>query len=441
MRLSPSIRPVHLSVIAAILLGGIAASWADQVGNKDALQKAFNEINQRRERWFNGEDAALKSDANAVKAIANYYIHRISHTPENKDFIQAVHKEFNSAISRIEKPAKNNRAFVDLFAPALVASLQEVFANNNVKTDGSVVVNAAMMLPTMARLQHPAINDYLTKLVQDEKGTHDAVRLYALKALRETMPIRLQLEPDATLPQFEDFNDAKQNARRLFDAKNVDALTKYIEGADRPQKVDSMTPEQIETLRYLRREAIASLSQAGAPAVVALKKPEKVFGLVAPTLLKVLAGDLQPPPTLSEKVEAALGLCAMRYPKMPEYNPDLANYLIGRTLLDFTAKYNEDLINFSVVGAKRQVPYLPWKGDAARLKAGLKQLVDNAQGASARAGAEGLELRSGAILNSISMYKNTEIARVQELNLYVTKIAPKDGKPFKNLKVPEIQLK
>ncbi|MSQ93971.1 MAG: hypothetical protein EXR98_05375 [Gemmataceae bacterium] len=436
MRLYFSIRRWQLFVSAAILLSAIGANRADQVGNKEVLQKSFNETNQRREKLFSGEEQASKADANLAKAVANYYIHRISNTAENP---VTLHKDFASAIGRIEKSGKN-RAFVDLFAPALVASMKEVLANNNVKTDGTVVVNAAMMLPAMARLQHHSINDYLASLVQDEKETHDAVRHYALKAVREVMPIRIQLEPDPTQPQFEDFNDPKQNARRLYDQKNVDALAKYI---NRPLKVEGMTQAQIDVIRYLRREAIVALAQTSAPAVSALKKPMKMDGLVAPTLMKVLAGSVQPPPSLSEKIEAALGLCAMRYPNMPEYNPDVANFLIGRTLLEFTTEYNKDLVNFAIVGAKKQLPLIPFKGDSNRLTAGLKLLAENAAAGkvpTARASADQLILKFAPIATNISTYKNVGGERVQDLNQYVNQIMPKELKPFKNLNVPAIQL-
>ncbi len=427
-----------LCASSAIILTAIGASSADQVGNKEALQKAFNENAQRREQLFTGQEQAKAGDAKIATAAANFYLHRITNTSENP---LAIQKDFTNAIFKLEK-APSSRAFVNYFAPALVNSMKEVFANNNVKVDGPVVVNAAMMLPMMARLQDGAINDYLIFLIQDEKGTHDVVRHYALKALREVMPIRVQLDTDSTLSKFEDFNDASQNARRKYDAKNVNALAGYIEYIERPRKPDTITPGQIEIVRFLRREAIISLAQAGAPAVSALKKPVKMEGLVAPVLLKVLAGDVEPSPSMSEQIEAALGLCAMRYPNMPDYNPEIAHFLIGRTLKKFTTEYNKDLINFAIVGAKKQVPYLFWKGEANRLKSGLKQLADNsAKIPAARTSAEQLEIKFGPIFNSISTYKNVGGERVQDLDEYLPRITPKDSKVFKNLpKAPEIKL-
>ena len=36
-----------------------------------------------------------------------------------------------------------------------------------------------------------------------------------------------------------------------------------------------------------------------------------------------------------ERIEAAIGLCHLKYPNMPEYNKDVAVYLVGLTLLEF----------------------------------------------------------------------------------------------------------
>src|SRR5207244_1546371 len=103
--------------------------------------------------------------------------------------------------------------------------------------------------------------------------------------------------------------------------------------------------EEQMAVRFIRREAIIALAQAGAPAVSAVpdkvaKKAPNPVGLVAPTLLKVLAGNLQPPPSSHEKIEAAIGLCNMKHPNMPEYNPGLATYLIGQMILDLSAEYS-----------------------------------------------------------------------------------------------------
>src|SRR4029079_11996231 len=132
----------------------------------------------------------------------------------------------------------------------------------------------------------------------------------------------------------ENFKDAEQNAKRKHDATNVDALVKYIE---RPApNLKNMQPDEIATLRFLRREAIIALAAAGAPAVTAHPKAPRrpLDGLVAPTLMKVLTKNgLQPPTSMNEKIEAAIGLCNLEYPWMPEYRPELAVYLVGHTLV------------------------------------------------------------------------------------------------------------
>ena len=71
---------------------------------------------------------------------------------------------------------------------------------------------------------------------------------------------------------------------------------------------------ELEALRYLRREAVISLAHAGVPAVSAIKSSGAVKGPVAYELLRVLVkgkGAYNPSPSLSERVEAALGLCLL----------------------------------------------------------------------------------------------------------------------------------
>src|SRR6516162_4331800 len=97
------------------------------------------------------------------------------------------------------------------------------------------------------------------------------------------MPITIQPGDDLEL------TDKAQNDKRKRDAKLVDALTKYIE---HPFNVKGRSAEEVDAVRFIRREAIFTLAHAGAPAVLAVnkKKKEILQGPVAPTLLKVLAG-------------------------------------------------------------------------------------------------------------------------------------------------------
>jgi len=293
------------------------------------------------------------------------------------------------------------------------------------------------MLPTMVKLKQDKVTDYLIELVNDGK-THDIVRLYALKGLKELMPITIQ-PGDNDL----DLTDKAQNRKRSRDTELVKALTTYIE---RPVDVAGMSAEEVDAVSYIRREAIISLAHAGAPAVLAVpmkskkekgKKPAPE-GMVAPTLLKVLNGDLQPPSGLHEKIEAALGLCAMKHPNMPEYDPTVATYLIGRTLVEFLERYNKELDKIAITGSGRKLPSIGYRTEATRLRDALNDFAKNGNAKSAL-----LQKAANLILESMtpkgSLYAPIDNARLGELQRYVQQLQqtrPKTGQVFKTLEAP-----
>jgi hypothetical protein len=419
----------------------------------DDLKKLNNLHDSRMRKLYTGQEQATKADAVVADAAAKWFVYRVTLPVQYKKgtppTFDTVHREFADNISAVIS-AKNNKAYVDMYAPALAAAMNEVIARNEVPAEVGTAVEAGLMLPTMAKLKHKDTSAYLVKLVEDEKGTHDVVRVYALRALRETMPIWIQQDPDPTAIKTEDFKDAVQNARRAHDIKNVDALTKYIE---RPVAVTGLSQHQVDAIRYLRREAIIALAQAGSPAVNAIaanaaqKKAEIQKGLVAPTLMKVLVkGELRPEPSMSEKIEAAVGLCNMKYPNMPEYNPHVAVFLVGQTLVEFTSEYNKDLAKFAVAGANKKVPFLPFRADSNRFKLGLAAMVANypkePKHAAGRKFAETLEGHYLKIHAQITNAKGFQAAtnEANALMLYVPQTRPKTGAVFNTLKVPPIPL-
>lgn len=414
-----------------LAIGLIGTTSAKQVGIKDNLVAAWNASSKDRGEYLAGTKKVEKETAKAAKKIADdaaeYYLYRITHRSSYK--FQVVQDEFAKDMEAANAK-KCDASFKALLGRALVASMKNVLTEQEIdKGDAVIVVNAAMMLPSMAKLKQDDVGNYLVELATS-KNTHAIVRYYALKALKDCIPIAVQ-------PSDNDYDptSAAQNARRKQDAAYVDALAKFIEQT--PVEIKSMSKPEIDAVRFVRREAIISLSAAGSPAVLALNKKQrkKDFpdGPVAPTLLKVLTKDgLQPPASLQEKVEAALGLCAMKHPNMDEYNPDVAAYLIGQTLAEFASEYSVDLANFSKNVDKKKPPFLPWKHDAKRLQDGLKKFADNANTPSAK----GLYEVGDPVLKSIATYDSFVVATLR------TQLPgrPKDGTVFKTLKTPAIPL-
>jgi hypothetical protein len=387
------------------------------------------------------QDRAQKADVKVAEAAANYYVLRVTSSLEKE--MSAVNDDFNKMVAQAmgvldltSKKPRPNRDFIDMFAPKLVDAMTQVL-NRDASKDPSTVVHASMMLQSMAKLKQEKIADYLVTLI-NKKDTHGIIQVYALKGMKEYLPV-------TSYDENANFFNKTLLAKKSTDIKYVEALAAFIE---RDIDIDELPTDQGEAVRYIRREAIASLANAGVPAVIAFAKPMKidgkmvqVEGLVAPTLLKVLAKDaLNPPTTLHEKIEASIGLLNMKISNMPDYNPDLATYLVGRTLLEFMAEYNRDLQNF--VGANKKVPFVAWKTESRRLEAAVAQW---AKTNGEKSNAERLNASAGDVLKSV--YNNQVFRPIPEgqqaaLRNVVPMLAPKTGGAvFKNAKAPAIPVK
>jgi hypothetical protein len=429
--------PIVRCCCVTLVFGSTIAWSQEQLGTKEDLTKAFTKDSPRLTKLFSGEEQATNADKKLADAAAQWYIYRITHLTWPMLTHEKVQGDFNSLANT--SATRNNRAFINLFGPALVASMKEVLSAN--KTYPTTVVHAGMMFPTMARFKQDNISDYLVGLAQDDK-TDDVTRLFALKALRELLPVDA-LDEESDL-------DKKTLAKKARDIKHIETLTKYIE---RPVKADGMHPEEVAAVRFLRREAIIALANAEAPAVAALKKVGKVEGAVAPALLRVLANNLEPTPSLPEKIEAAIGLCKMKYwntrddkklkhAHMPDYQPEVAVYFVGKALSEFISEYKRDYENFGPGKGRERVPArIPFRADAKRFEAALIDLSNNAKGSSAKALAEELKQKATPILKGIYNYQINLGDDQQFRDTFVTaKLRPKTGYVFKTLKLPEVPL-
>src|SRR5262249_6182748 len=140
-------------------------------------------------------------------------------------------------------------------------------------------------------------------------------------------------------------------------------------------------------VQYLRREAIKTLADAQNPAVAVNKKDNKVVmveGVVVVPLLKILAGETDPPPSLTEKYEAAMGVLGFK--DLLDYQPDVGYYLAGQALTDYVDAYRKDYAGFGGGKATRP-PALPWKYNADRLDKVVKDLAKGSPAAKELANA------------------------------------------------------
>ncbi|MSU78118.1 MAG: hypothetical protein EXS16_08485 [Gemmataceae bacterium] len=420
-----------------LLLAGFAAVCLVQAQEpfnfptaKD-LERAFNDTYKRRTEIMRGEVVPTgKGDDKVAEAAAQYYVFRLAHAGISYDPAK-LQREFEGFADDVAR-AKNDGAkkFANQLAPHFVSSMKQLL-DRDIRAESRLIIVGSMMLPAIARLRQEKSNDYLIELVQNPK-THDAVRVNALKALRESMPIT-PVDDDA------DFDSKSLVARLDFDAKNVAALSNYIEQS---RNLKGVPPEHFAVIRFVRREAITSLAQAGTPAVASLtkkvivkaaKREFQMEGLVAPTLLRILTDKLDPPPSLQEKLEAAHGVCSFKYPKMPDYNPDVAIYLVGRTLEDLVKDYNQDLT--SITGDPKKLPIIGYKTEAKRFQTALANLAESAKNTPAKANADRLANAFKDIFKTMSAYAPTDATKLNDAVKTINSMRPKDGQIFKNSKI------
>jgi hypothetical protein len=365
---------LRFALPALLLLAVLPVLGQQQLGTKTEVEDAFVRVRNTFTREY--VTGAFEPKKDVLDLAAQYYVYRVTWPNATSDSatMSNVLAEFKALVDQItnKETTKKNQKFVDMFAPMLVARFRQV-TDLPFQENSKAVLNGIQMLPQLGRIKHDDIGKYLAEVI-DDPAKHDAIKLYALKGLRENMPIHVLLD--------EDLIDNKLRARRDAEAKRIDALERFITR----QAPTGMTEEETRAFTYIRKEAIAALANAGAPAVSAAKREGDVKGAIAPTLLRVLIPALRPDqeapkndmrlkplPTIAEKVEAAIGILNMHpeHRKFEMYQPQIEVYAFGRFVKELGEVYNEDLPNLRInVKDKenRRPAVLPWKITSKRLE-------------------------------------------------------------------------
>jgi hypothetical protein len=446
--------PLSLSLVGLCLyaLGAALGQGQPQLGSKTDLEATFRKAGgySQLTKLATGQQVATQADKEFIDAIARWYVHRLTdaalrgdvanYGKKASELVEEFDREVaqrvnNSSISDLKK----NRAFVSKLAPALVESLKPVFQEDMLVGDNRMVqVAAATLLPRMARLKQEDLGLYLAALVKD-KTKHDAIRLYAMKGLKEFFPATRFFD------ETRDPGEAKLEKIRDLESAYIDALTGYVEGnyGGKKGEVDD------DVIRYLRREALASLGSVQMPAIGTNKRAGQVIGASAPTLLKVLTKTgLSPEPDIHEKIEAAIGLAEMKYVAVNEYRPELAVYLVGLFVEEFARKYKSEWSKLR--GTNAQVPSVAWKIQSKRLELAIKTMAVNAKpdplqihkDEQAKTEAKANQVMAGAVPILTDIYKQEDVPQQKLLDHKTTvlKLRPAVKTAFRDLKSPEIPL-
>lgn len=425
-------------MLLSIALPMAAFAQGEQKGTKE-LEEAYSRIVNQRTRWMQGTDKPTAKDAKDLETIAQWFAHRptwVTIQSDSAKLDKIVYGfEYDFVRPCMSSANNNNSEFVKQMGPHFVKAFKEVL-DLDFLPNRQAVVNVALMLPSLAKLKQEEVGDMLKDLITDPK-VHDAIKLHAIRALREFFPIK-------TLDDADLVNEKKIADKKKRDLERIAALKTFIE-RKWPTPQDKMDED---TIHYLRREAIQSLAAAGAPALGALKAQNKVEGAVAYELAKILTkGAIEPELSLGEKCEAAIGLLNLKCANSPHYDPRISLYIAGKFLKEYVAEYRHDFLNLGgkkVANSKQ--PWIAWKTQSDRLKKALDEMRETAKSRDfmAREDVKALEnsvkhLADAAVPLLTDIGKYQLVNNTVELDAVVNSLRPTTEAMF--LRIPGPKLK
>lgn len=319
---------------------------------RGADKAVFDQLRDGKIDYANPHKAILEKAARSyVYRLTHQEVQELSTKSSGMGTISEIVNTCCSMIPDVRRPAAGDsartdrqRRFVQEFGRALVSACEDVL-----KTREPIArINAARILARLGDTGFEEFVDPLTRVVEDKEQL-DAVKLYALRGLKESFV------------SVEKFKDPEREAR---------AIQAIIAFLHRPAP-ETSSGEEMRAFHYVRREAVAALAKCRQPAVELNKK---VVSQPALELLRVVTREGFEPrtaPILSERVEAAVGVGLMqtkRYEKF--YNPDYAAQHTGYFLIEFVNKYHADRQK------QQPIPDEPWKIHAARLRQAVLSMRD-----------------------------------------------------------------
>jgi hypothetical protein len=332
---------------------------------------------------LSGKIAVDESHKDLLKRQSQYLVYPVTDEliqfkqtiPETGRTLKQVLDEAfkNIAVPTPRAPLNDNQVkFMREFGKAMVAAIKDVLSNER----PIARVNAAII---MAKLGESGIDDLADPMCEIIAGPNydDAVKNYALTGLANLF-----------IAKGED--RVKDEAR---EGRCVQTLITFMHRKP-PFDPNTRTPEEVEALRYVRREAIRALGETHVPAT---GKGRQIEAKPAFELLQIVANtaDLQPPPSLAERVEAAIGVAQMQrrcWPENNEYQPEYAGYFIGKLVAEFAQEYDKER-------GQKGATATDWKYLAYRLAGALAEMKKEAVGKWPKL--DGVLDRSIAVLNGV----------------------------------------
>jgi len=436
-----------LALTALFCCTGSALAQQQQLGNKEDTERPFND--KHKTRFEKLRDAEVQVDAAKDKELldvsARYFVHRLTWSTLQNDKspdggIAGLQKRFAESIVVPATASGKNKEFMRLWSKELITRLKEVLGLD-IKTYHHAVTNAALMLQTLAKNRQEEVQDFLLDMSRADKDNkpvvHPFIRMCAVRALGEFSAPHWSKVDDQT-------EETKILAKRKRDLDRLDWMAKFVA---QPYPPDGDTPEHKDAMSYVRREGIKALAHVQVPAYGIDKKKGEVVGPAGYYLLYIASGGsfpVGPPLSLSERLEATIGLCQLKVTETPEYNVDLGVYVVANNLAAMASDYLNDWVYFSFKDttskeAPKRLSKLPWQTYAMHLEVALEAMSANVP-KDLPAAKKVQTLRSNMDKLLEKMKKRAQIEPPAELVQFAESIRPAsfDAYPgFKGFEVPQ----
>jgi hypothetical protein len=418
-------RPALLAIAAGVWLAIGAGLLVGALGSARAQPPRTREVNERlladelvrdeprrlREmiRGESGTDPTSPAGKALIEKAAKWYTHRLTWVEHQESVAEgAVRKPLNvmqEAFEQILDPLrlpqgqtqlnKIQQAYMDEMAKQMVVHLQDVLNNRRVIAR----VNAGRLLARLAEAGREEAIDVCLEILKDAEQ-HPAVKLYALRALKEWFD--LTHRPNPVVHKRE-----KETACTL-------ALIDFLSRS--PELPADLSLPEAQALLWVRREGVRALALTRSPAVV--NKEKKIEGPTALVLLRYLRKDgIKPEPRLDEQLEAAIGICRMQTKLFVDYQADYALHHVGHFIVDWVTAYDADR---QTNDAKSRL----WRVEAERLNQALRDL------AVVNAAAKQLHDRVDPILKDVA---GRRVANPTPLKTWLEQNPPKNTTVYKGV--------
>lgn len=379
------------------LIAALAVSSSVWGQDKDLSPKDKSRLNALKD----GKEEVTAADKAILEQAARFQLHRLTQekywkkTPTENNSMDNLLEQDTFKIIPVPTPQKplneKQQQFLDALTDAYLPPIEEALRH----PEPIVRVNAARILAKIGESGQEKSAKAMLAVLNDPKQW-DAVKLWMLRGLEGLFNASYVM---AAVPGNERPN------HRAFAIKNeslendcIQALADFIL---RKPILSPNTPEdEIKAIQYVRRAAIRALGVTRLPAI--LNKKQFVGTPTALVLVRVVANDgLTPPASLSEQLEAAIGMAQLQTDLTDGYQPDYAAHAVGDFIVDLATVFNNKRAPVKQGNIK---PY-PWKYWATKLEAALQAWKE----ANPKAGGP-----SGAYLASLVEKVSTMIRTVEK---------------------------